>query len=153
MIKDESYWEAMKVVPLIILANFFLGIYNNLSVWYKLTDKTKIGAYISIVGAFFTLVLNYIFIPKYSYMGSAIGTIVAYGSMMTISFVLGNKYYPIPYDMKKIGSYIGVSILFSIISFYFFRENYLVGIALILIFTYFIYFNEKETLLKIIKRK
>ena len=153
MIKDESYWEAMKVVPLIILANFFLGIYNNLSVWYKLTDKTKIGAYISIVGAFFTLVLNYLLIPKYSYMGSAIGTIVAYGSMMTISFILGNKYYPIPYDMKKISSYLGISILFSGISFYFFRENYLVGISLILIFTYFIYRNEKETLLKIIKRK
>ena len=153
MIKDESYWAAMKVVPLIILANFFLGIYNNLSVWYKLTDKTKIGAYISIVGALFTLLLNYLLIPKYSYMGSAIGTIAAYGSMMTISYVLGNKYYPIPYDMKKIGGYLVISILFSILSFYFFRENYLVGIPLILIFTYFIYYNEKETLLKIINRK
>ena len=153
MIKDESYWEAMKIVPLIILANFFLGIYNNLSVWYKLTDKTKIGAYISIVGAILTLVLNYLLIPKYSYMGSAIGTIVAYGSMMVISYVLGNKYYPVPYDMKKISGYLGLSILFSILSFYFFRENYFIGIPLILIFTYFIYYNEKETLQKIIKRK
>ncbi|HOD10592.1 MAG TPA: polysaccharide biosynthesis C-terminal domain-containing protein, partial [Flavobacterium sp.] len=106
MIKDESYWEAMKVVPLIILANFFLGIYNNLSVWYKLTDKTKIGAYISIIGAVLTLFLNFLLIPKYSYMGSAIGTIVAYGSMMTISYFLGKKYYSIPYDMKRIGSYL-----------------------------------------------
>jgi len=153
MIKDESYWEAMRVVPLIILANFFLGIYNNLSVWYKLTDKTKIGAYISIVGALLTLVLNYLLIPKYSYMGSAIGTIIAYGSMMVISYVLGNKYYPVPYDMKKIGGYLGISILFSILSFYFFRENYFVGIPLIILFTYFIYYNEKETLNKIIKRK
>ena len=153
MIKDESYWEAMKVVPLIILANFFLGIYNNLSVWYKLTDKTKIGAYISIIGAIFTLVLNFLLIPRYSYMGSAIGTIAAYGSMMTISYVLGNKYYPIPYDMKKIGGYLGISIVFSLVSFYFFRENYLVGIPLILIFTYFIYYNEKETISSIIKRK
>lgn len=153
MIKDESYWEAMKVVPLIILANFFLGIYNNLSVWYKLTDKTKIGAYISIVGAILTLGLNYLLIPKYSYMGSAIATIVAYGSMMTISYILGNKYYPVPYDMKKIGGYLGISIFFSALSFYFFRENYFVGIPLIIIFTYFIYYNEKETLNKIIKRK
>ncbi|MEM0541449.1 polysaccharide biosynthesis C-terminal domain-containing protein [Flavobacterium sp. j3] len=153
MIKDESYWEAMKVVPLIILANFFLGIYNNLSVWYKLTDKTKIGAYISIIGAILTLVLNFLLIPRYSYMGSAIGTIAAYGSMMTISYVLGNKYYPIPYDMKKIGGYLGISIVFSLVSFYFFRENYLVGIPLILIFTYFIYYNEKETISSIIKRK
>lgn len=153
MIKDESYWEAMKVVPLIILANFFLGIYNNLSVWYKLTDKTKIGAYISIIGAILTLVLNFLLIPKYSYMGSAIGTIAAYGSMMIISYALGNKYYPIPYDMKKIGGYLGISIVFSVISFYFFRENYLVGIPLILIFTFFIYYSEKETIRSIIKRK
>ena len=153
MIPDQSYWEAMKVVPLIILANFFLGIYNNLSVWYKLTDKTKIGAYISVVGALLTLILNYILIPKYSYMGSAVATIMAYGSMMVISYTLGNRYYPIPYDMKKIGGYLGVSILFSIFSFYFFRENYFVGIPLILVFTYFIYYNEKETIYKIIKRK
>jgi len=86
-------------------------------------------------------------------MGSAIATIVAYGSMMTISYILGNKYYPIPYDMKKISGYLTISILFSIISFYFFRENYWVGIPLIMIFTCFIYFNEKDTLLKIIKRK
>ena len=153
MIQDQSYWEAMKIVPLIILANFFLGIYNNLSVWYKLTDKTKIGAYISIVGAVLTLTLNYLLIPKYSYMGSAIATIIAYGSMMVISYILGNKYYPVPYDMKKIGGYLGVSILFSILSFYFFRENYFIGIPLIIVFTYFIYYNEKETLHKIIKRK
>jgi O-antigen/teichoic acid export membrane protein len=143
----------MKVVPLIILANFFLGIYNNLSVWYKLTDKTKIGAYISVVGALLTLILNYILIPKYSYMGSAVATIMAYGSMMVISYTLGNRYYPVPYDIKKIGGYLGVSILFSIFSFYFFRENYFVGIPLILVFTYFIYYNEKETIYKIIKRK
>jgi len=152
LLDDKSYWEAMKVVPLIILANFCLGIYNNLSVWYKLTDKTKIGAYISIVGAILTLLLNYILIPKYSYYGSAIATIVAYGSMMMISFFLGNKYYPIPYDINKIGSYLGLSILFSIISFYGFRENYFVGIPLLIGFMYYIYHNEKETIANILKR-
>lgn len=153
LLDDKSYWEAMKVVPLIILANFCLGIYNNLSVWYKLTDKTQIGAYISIVGAILTLVLNYLLIPKYNYYGSAIATIVAYGSMMVISYVLGNKYYPIPYDMNKIGGYLGLSILFSIISFYGFRENYFIGIPLLIGFMYYIYHNEKETILGIIKRK
>lgn len=153
MIRDASYWEAMKVVPLIILANFFLGIYTNLSVWYKLIDKTHIGAYISIIGAVITLVLNFLLIPKFSYYGSAIATIAAYGSMMLISYFMGNKYYPIPYDMKKIGGYLGLSILFSTLSFYFFRENYFVGIALLLAFLYFIYYNEKETLTRIIKRK
>lgn len=153
LLDNKSYWEAMKVVPLIILANFFLGIYNNLSVWYKLTDKTIIGAYISIVGAVVTLVLNYFLIPKYSYYGSAIATISAYGSMMFISYVLGNKHYPIPYDMEKIGAYLGISIGFSIISFYGFRENYFVGIPLLLLFMYFIYHNEKATILSIAKRK
>ena len=153
MIQDSSYWVAMKVVPLIILANFFLGIYTNLSVWYKLIDKTYIGAYISIVGAIITLVLNFLLIPSMSYMGSAIATLAAYGSMMTISYYLGNKYYPIPYDFKKIGGYLGLSIIFSIVSFYFFRENYFVGVLLISLFMYFIYFNEKDTLLKISKSK
>jgi len=151
MIRDSSYWVAMKVVPLIILANFFLGIYTNLSVWYKLIDKTYYGAYISIVGAIVTLVLNFLLIPTMSYYGSAIATIAAYGSMMIISFYLGNKYYPIPYDLKKIGGYLSLSIFFSAVSFYGFRENYFVGISLLMAFLYFIYYHEKETLMKIIK--
>ena len=153
LLDNKSYWEAMKVVPLIILANFFLGIYNNLSVWYKLTDKTKMGAYISIVGAIITLVLNFLLIPTLSYYGSAIATITAYGSMMFISYYLGNKYYPIPYDIKKISRYLLISILFSVISFYGFRENYYIGIALLIAFMYYIYHNEKETLNQIINRK
>jgi O-antigen/teichoic acid export membrane protein len=141
----------MKVVPLIILANFFLGIYTNLSVWYKLIDKTYYGAYISIVGAIITLVLNFLLIPTMSYFGSAVATIAAYGSMMFISYYLGNKYYPIPYDLKKIGGYLSLSIFFSAVSFYGFRENYFVGISLLITFLYFIYYHEKETLIKIIK--
>lgn len=153
MIRDSSYWVAMKVVPLIILANFFLGIYTNLSVWYKLIDKTYIGAYISIAGAIITLALNFLLIPSMSYYGSAIATLAAYGSMMLISYYLGNKYYPIPYDFKKIGGYLGLSIFFSVISFYKFRENYFVGITLLLLFLYFIYYNEKDTLASILKTK
>jgi hypothetical protein len=86
-----------------------------------------------------------------SYYGSAIATIAAYGSMMFISYYLGNKYYPIPYDLKKIGGYLSLSIFFSALSFYVFRENYFVGISLLIVFLYFIYYHEKETLLKIIK--
>mgnify|MGYP003619329640 FL=1 len=153
MIPNASYWEAMKVVPLIILANFFLGIYTNLSVWYKLIDKTHYGAYISIMGAVITLVLNYLLIPTMSYYGSAIATIAAYGIMMGVSYYFGNKYYPIPYDINKIAVYLLVSIGFSVISFYGFRENYFVGIPLLLLFMYFIYHNEKELLTNILKRK
>jgi O-antigen/teichoic acid export membrane protein len=152
LIPNSDYWEAMKVVPLIVLANFFLGIYTNLSVWYKLTDRTKMGAYISIVGAIITLVLNFLLIKHLSYVGSAIATIVAYGSMMFISYVLGNKYYPIPYDMKKISGYLGLSIVGSTIYFYGFRENYFIGIGVLLLFLYFVYYNEKETILRILKK-
>jgi O-antigen/teichoic acid export membrane protein len=155
LIGNPEYWEAMKVVPLIILANFFLGIYTNLSVWYKLIDKTKVGAYISAFGAVVTLILNFLLIPKFSYMGSAIATLAAYGSMMAISYYLGNKHYPIPYDKKRIFGYLGISTLLAGLSFYvpIFRQSYIFGIAAILIFAYFIYHNEKETLLRVIRRK
>ncbi|MFN7676766.1 polysaccharide biosynthesis C-terminal domain-containing protein [Flavobacterium sp.] len=155
LVPNPSYWVADKVIPLIVLANFFLGIYTNLSVWYKIIDRTKVGAYISIVGAIVTLALNFILIPKIGYYGSAIATIAAYGSMMIISYQLGQKNYPIPYEMNVILKYLGITILFSAISFYIpiLRENYLVKLVLLSLFLYFIYRNEKETLLKIIKRK
>ena len=159
LVPNPSYWDAMKVVPLIVLANFFLGIYTNLSVWYKLTDKTKVGAYISIVGAIVTLALNFLLIPLKGpfggYYGSAIATIAAYGSMMIISYKMGQKSYPIPYDMNKIFSYLGLTIVFSAVSFYIpsIRENYYVKILLLVVFLYFIYYSEKETLSRIIKRK
>ena len=155
LVPKDIYWDAMDVVPLIVLANFFLGIYTNLSVWYKLIDKTRIGAYISIVGAIVTLVLNLLLIPIISYMGSAIATILAYGTMMFISYYMGQKKYPIPYDKKSIFIYLGLAIVLSGISFYvpILRETYVFGIASILFFAYFVYRNEKETILTIIRRK
>lgn len=152
IIRDSNYWRAMEVVPLIILANFFLGIYHNLSVWYKLTDKTRMGAYISIAGAVVTLFLNFVLIPKFSYIGSAIATIAAYGSMMFLSFWLGAKHYPIPYDLKKIVRYLGLSIGLTTLSFYFFRENYWIGTLFFLSFLYFVYRNEKQVILTFIQR-
>jgi O-antigen/teichoic acid export membrane protein len=150
---NRLYWKAMDVVPLIVMGNFFLGIYHNLSVWYKLSDKTRIGANISIVGAAVTLILNFALIPVWGYMGSAAATIAAYGTMMIISYFLGNKYYPIPYDMKKICGYLGISVALSLVYFYCFRGNYYVGIGAIVLFTLFLYKNEKETLQRIISRK
>lgn len=152
IIRNEGYWEGMQVVPLIIMANFFLGIYHNLSVWYKLSDRTKMGAYISIIGAIITLVLNFVLIPKYSYMGSAIATIAAYGTMMIISYLLGSKYYPIPYDLKRIVAYLVLSIGLSLLCFYHYRANYAVGVPILFIYIGFVYFSEKDTLHRIIKR-
>ena len=155
LVPNASYWDAIKVVPLIILANFFLGIYTNLSVWYKLIDKTIIGAYISIFGAIITLILNFLLVPTMSYYGSAIATIAAYGSMMFVSYYLGQKKYPIPYEINKLASYITIAVVFSALSFYvkIFRESNVFGIFALAIFGFYIYQNEKKLILKIIKRK
>jgi len=150
-IPKQEYWIAMEIVPYIILANLMLGIYTNLSVWYKIQDKTKIGAYISVFGAIVTVVLNYILIPKIGLIGSAITTLAAYATMMLISFVLGQKSYPIPYDKKAIALYLGTAVLFSFGYFYNFRENYFVGITFILIFVALIYYNEKVMIQRILK--
>lgn len=154
LVPNATYWDAMKVVPLIILANFFLGIYTNLSVWYKLINKTYVGALISIVGALLTLGLNFWLVPTMSYYGSAVATIVAYGSMMLISYYLGQKEYPIPYEVNKIGGYLGVSIALSSLSFYIpvLRQSYFFGIIALLFFGYYIYRNEKQLFARILKR-
>jgi O-antigen/teichoic acid export membrane protein len=153
LIRNSDYWEAMKVVPLILLANFCLGIYHNLSVWYKITDRTKFGAYISIGGAIITLSLNFILIPTMSYMGSAIATVAAYGTMMLLSYYFGQKYYPIPYNLKKIGLYLVGSVVFSAVHFYLFRNNYFIGISLWIAFLTLIFIQEKETIKHLIYKK
>jgi O-antigen/teichoic acid export membrane protein len=148
-IQNEAYWEAMPIVPVIVLASFCLGIYHNLSVWYKVTDRTQFGAYISIVGALITIGVNYLFIPDWGYYASAFATLAAYGSMMLISYFLGRKYYPIPYNFRKIAFYLGFSILFAMLSFYVFDRNVIIGSALLLVFLILLYKMENKTLKRI----
>jgi O-antigen/teichoic acid export membrane protein len=154
MVRDESYWEAMSAVPIVVLASFCLGIYHNLSVWYKITDNTKFGAYISSIGALLTLVINLALIPKLGYMASALATLVAYGSMMGMSYFFGKRYYPIPYNMRKIVFYGGISVVFSVLSFYVFNRNLILGSLLLLLFLGLIYKLEGDKLKTIfIKRE
>ena len=150
-IDKPSYWDAIVIMPIILLANLFLGIYHNLSVWYKVSDRTRYAAYISVVGAVITIILNLLLIPVMGYVGSAITTLAAYGSMMLLSYFYGQKYYPVPYNLPKIGGYLFISIGISAVSFYLFRSNYYIGIGLILIFFALIYFSEKEALKKLLK--
>ncbi len=153
-IGNEAYWKAMWVVPLILIANFCLGIYHNLSVWYKITDRTKFGAYISVFGAILTLILNYWLIPIMSYKGSAIATLSAYSCMMFASYYFGRKYYPIPYDLKKITLYLVVSITLSACIFYSrFRGNYIIGITALVVFLGLIFLLEKKELKRIFINK
>ena len=127
IIRDEAFWEAMWIVPIILIASFCLGIYHNLSVWYKITDRTKFGAYISMFGAMITLGLNVWLIPIMGYKGSALATLAAYPSMVLLSYVFSRKYYPIPYNLNKIGGYLFFSISMSIIVFYY-PYSWIIGI-------------------------
>jgi O-antigen/teichoic acid export membrane protein len=104
-IRDKSMWEGVTVVPILLFANMFLGIYYNLSIWYKLSRNTRAGAYITLIGAGITLVINYVFIPRFSYWASAWATCICYGSMMVISYLWGQKVYRVPYAWKKLVAY------------------------------------------------
>ncbi len=161
LVTKEVYWEAMNIVPLILIAYLFFGVYQTLSVWYKVTDKTHYGAYISVAGAMLTIVINLVLIPKIGYMASAIATCSAYGLMMILSYAMGTKHLAIPYDVKNILLYLVLSISFCCVFFYFFRDYfgigslplYLVGGAMTLVLVGVISFREKALLLRLLRRK
>lgn len=111
----SEYAEGINIVPILAMAAVFLGIYYNLSIWYKLTNRNMFGAYITIAGAIITIVLNIWWIPKFHYFGSAWATFICYTFMMVFSYSEGQKHYPIPYPKKKLLSYLGVSVLMYIL--------------------------------------
>tara|TARA_B100001769_G_scaffold84056_1_gene63967 strand:- start:316 stop:1794 length:1479 start_codon:yes stop_codon:yes gene_type:complete len=106
------------VVSILLLANFFLGIYYNLSIWFKLTEKTIYGAYIAIFGALITIALNYTLIPVIGFIGCAIATLACYFSMTVVSFYLGNKHFPVPYNYSRILMYFLLMISIYVILYY-----------------------------------
>lgn len=110
-IRNESYWIGLGVVPILLIANVFLGIYYNQSIWYKLSGQTRFGAYIAICGAALTVLINVLFIPIYGFYASAWATLTVYGFQMVLSYVLGQKYYPIRYNLRKFFLYFGAALL------------------------------------------
>ncbi len=148
-----EYLLAMKIVPIIVIANLFFGIYNTLSVWYKVSDKTLIGSSISWIGAIITLIINVFLLPVIGFMASAWATIAAYGSMMIISYLLGRKYYRIPYKVRKIVFYISLATLLGLISYYIFEGNIILGNILVLLFVAIVYYLEKNVLLKSLRNE
>ena len=108
--KHPEYLQGLVVVPILMLSKIFLGIYYNLSIWYKLTNKNSTGAVITIVGAMITLLVNYLLIPSLGFLACAWATVACYGTMMLMSYFLGQKHYPIPYEWKKVLGYIGISV-------------------------------------------
>ncbi len=113
---DSSYYSGLKIVPIVLLANLFLGIYYTLSLWYKLADKTRYGAYFAIAGALITLLVNIIYIPTYGYVASAYAVLIASLVMVTLSYSFGQKFYPIQYPILRILFYIAFSLLLYFIS-------------------------------------
>lgn len=105
-LKSKEWGEGMYVVPILAMGNIFLGIYYNLSIWYKLTNKNWYGAVITLVGAAITIVVNIFLIPRLHYLGAALATVSCYTFMMITSYVLGQKYYPVPYAKKKLLAYL-----------------------------------------------
>ena len=103
---NKAFWPGLQAVPILLGAYIFLGIYYNQSAWYKLSGKTKYGAYITLLGAAITILLNIWLIPILGYMGSAWATLACYFSMSVISWILGQKHYPIPYNVPRIGLYL-----------------------------------------------
>ena len=100
-----SYWEGLKIVPVVLWTYIFQGVYFNLSFWYKLTDKTQWGAYFSIIGVVITFALQAIFVPRIGYMASAASSTVCYFVIMLLSYFVGRKHLEIPYDLRRIGIY------------------------------------------------
>ena len=116
-IQSESYWVGLDVVPILLLANVFLGIYFNQSIWYKLSKQTKFGAYIALGGGALTVAINFIFIPIYGFWASAWATLIVYAAQMIASYLLGQKHYPIHYNLRKFGLYLGLALGLFFIAF------------------------------------
>ena len=150
-----KHWNGLAVVPVLLIANMFLGIYINLSVWYKVTNRTIAGMWITLIGSLITLVINYFFIPTYGYMACAWATFSCYGSMMVISYIWGQKEYAIPYATKKLTAYMVISIgLFFVHKlvtslFHGFTPSVLAGLVLLGAYSLFIFRIERKEFRKL----
>lgn len=126
----EDFREGLDVVPILLLANLFLGIFINQSIWYKLTGQTGYGAILTIFGALITISLNFYWIPRIGYMGSAWATLICYASMMILSYFWGNKHYPVNYDLKRIFGYLGLSLTLYFISLLVKTDNITISLVI-----------------------
>ena len=148
----ESFREGSHIVPVILMANLVMGIFFNLSIWYKLTNKTMIGAGLVLLGALITVVVNVVFIPRYGYVASAWTHLLCYSVMVVLSYIWSRKHYPVPYKTGRILVYMAIALII-----YFFNELFLqdvvifqevVGLLLLGAFGVVVYFRERNTFYK-----
>lgn len=121
--KHPEYAQGIHIVPILSMGSIFLGIYYNLSIWYKLTNRNMMAAWVTIGGAVVTIVLNMVLVPSFRYTGAAWATFLCYGFMMVVSYVQGQKYYPIPYARKKLTTYLVIVTLLYVIHEYLIARN------------------------------
>jgi len=145
----EAYWSGLFIIPILLFNYVLLGVYMNLSVWYKLSDQTRYGLYISGIGAIITIVLNFLLIPRYSYVGAAISTTCTYLVMVILSYVWGQQNYSIPYNTKKIVAYLFFGLIVSWLAYF---TNFWIGNLVLILFLGIVFYLEKDNLLKILKR-
>ena len=150
-----SYWEGLKIVPIVLWTYIFQGVYFNLSFWYKLTDKTQWGAYFSLIGVIITFGLQAIFVPRIGYVASAASSTVCFFILMLFSYFVGRKHLSIPYDLRRIGIYTGVVV--SILAGYYGLAQLLsmnawgkmgIGSVLFIIYCVLFYHLDGKTLIK-----
>ena len=143
----RDYWPGLRVVPIVMAAEIFMGIYFNLSFWYKLTDQTKWGAWFSLAGCSVLVLLNLLLIPHYSYMGCAWAGLAGYGTAMLLSYFIGQRKYPIPYNLRAIGGYVLLAVLLYALSAVVEVEHLVLRLAfrslLLLLFLGGVIYNER----------
>jgi O-antigen/teichoic acid export membrane protein len=122
---SDAYWEGLKIVPIVLWTYVFQGVYFNLSFWYKLTDETKWGAYFSLIGLVITLVLQIVGVPRIGYWASCGSSLVCYLVIMLLSYFIGQKKAPMPYDLKSIGGYTALTI--ALLAIYYILRIYVIG--------------------------
>lgn len=152
LVPNKTYWIAIDIVPIIVIANLCFGIYYNFSTWYKVTDRTFFGTIISWLGAAITIVLNLIFLKEYGFMVSAWVTFAAYFIMMITSYLLGQKYYPIPYRIGKMSLFLLLLGIFSYAIINIFDYNFWISNLLFAVYTALMVYTEKDFILSKIKK-
>ena len=152
---DETYYSGLKIVPIVLMANLFLGIYYTLSLWYKLTDKTRFGAYFAITGAVISLIVNIAFIPHFGYMASAVAVLICFITMTILSYYFGQKYYRVPYALGRMIFYFIIALGLYFVSVVLNIETslvkYLIHACLVILFIGITIFKEKREFLSLIK--
>ena len=151
-----DYWEGLKVVPIVMAAEIFMGVYFNLSFWYKLIDQTKWGAYFSFAGCAVLIAVNVIFVPVYGYMACAWAGFAGYGVAMLLSYFVGQKKFPIAYDLKSIAVYVAAAAALFAADRYLALQGwagFLLGTAMLVAFVALIVKKERINLKAVVRHR